>query len=473
MLLLFLLLLILTAVGHAALWIGVSNRANAENLPRWLLKPLGTTCEMLAAAGLLAAVALGAMHVGQSARSDSLWDGRVTAVLLGSLPPPLAAYAALCCVITLGPVAAALARRAAYRPPDVLRANHTQTLDLAADGARRAAPRGWLRLPGNQSLQLDVNDKHLLLPRLPAALHGLTIAHLSDLHFTGRVPRVYFDEVVARTNAWQADLVVITGDFADRNACLEWIVPVLGPLRSRYGVFFVLGNHDRRVDTRRLLRLLDEAGLVHVGGECREVLVAPRRPTIAGWPDLAPPPMRRAPLTARGTAHDGPRLVGERPADEPPQHVPPARLLVAGNERPWFGPLPRVAPPPAAGIDQRGAPPEVPHGPVPSLRLLLSHSPDQIGWAAAHDFDLLLCGHTHGGQICLPLVGPTVCPSRYGTRFASGVFHQPPTVMHVSRGLSGKLPLRINCRPELTRLILCSPEAVPDGELPPDAAQGV
>jgi predicted MPP superfamily phosphohydrolase len=356
---------------------------------------------------------------------------------------------------------------------------------LAASRSLRSAPRGWLRIPGNQSLQLEVNDKQLLLPRLPAAWHGLTIAHLSDLHFTGRVPREFFDEVVARTNRWQPDLIVLTGDFADRNACLEWIVPVLGELRSRHGTYFVLGNHDRRVDTRRLLRLLDEAGLIHVGGQCREVVVD--LPATRASRQVEPPradrsaPLARhaAPLQAGGVASYAPRLAAEFRcrSDGPADAATQATLLVAGNELPWFKPYPVVPPRGitghrnqqdcAAHVGTQGAALD---GGAPTLRVLLSHSPDQIEWAAAHDFDLLLCGHTHGGQICLPLVGPTVCPSRYGTRFASGVFYQPPTVMHVSRGLSGKLPLRINCRPELTRLILCSPQAMAKADVPHSTA---
>ncbi len=69
----------------------------------------------------------------------------------------------------------------------------------------------------------------------------------------------------------------------------------------------------------------------------------------------------------------------------------------------------------------------------------------------------MLAGHTHGGQIRFPRIGPILAPSRYGVRFASGVFHLPPMVMHVSRGLSGLQPLRFNCPPELARLVLRAP----------------
>jgi predicted MPP superfamily phosphohydrolase len=112
-------------------------------------------------------------------------------------------------------------------------------------------------------------------------------------------------------------------------------------------------------------------------------------------------------------------------------------MVVIGNEAPWFGP-----------------PPDLSACPADIFRLCLSHSPDQIGWAKKHGIDLVLAGHVHGGQLRLPLVGSIVVPSRFGRRYDCGVFDEAPTVMHVSRGLSGEQPLRYNCRPEVTKLIL-------------------
>lgn len=74
----------------------------------------------------------------------------------------------------------------------------------------------------------------------------------------------------------------------------------------------------------------------------------------------------------------------------------------------------------------------------------------------AADFDLMLAGHLHGGQFCIPLIGPMLLPSRKGVKFASGTFYTRPTIMHVSRGISAELPLRLNCEPELAQLVLHS-----------------
>jgi predicted MPP superfamily phosphohydrolase len=94
--------------------------------------------------------------------------------------------------------------------------------------------------------------------------------------------------------------------------------------------------------------------------------------------------------------------------------------------------------------------------PADAFRLLLSHTPDNIQWARRHKIDLMLAGHNHGGQIRLPLFGPVYSPSVYGAHYASGAFWESPTLMYVSRGISGKVPLRWNCLPELSRLTLRS-----------------
>ena len=112
-------------------------------------------------------------------------------------------------------------------------------------------------------------------------------------------------------------------------------------------------------------------------------------------------------------------------------------LVVVGHEGPWFAPAPDVS----------ACPENV-------FRLCLSHTPDNIPWARRHGVDLMLAGHNHGGQIRLPVVGSILVPSRFSRRYDCGTFHEPPTLLHVCRGLGGQHPLRYNCRPEVTCLIL-------------------
>lgn len=251
------------------------------------------------------------------------------------------------------------------------------------------------RIPGNQIFDLEVNEKRIPIERLSPNLEGLTIVHLSDFHFTGGLARPYFEFVTQQANQLEADLVFFTGDALDEPDCLEWFPSVFGSLQARHGVFAILGNHDKRMgDVDAIRRALETCGVAYLGGRWEEI-----------------------------------KIDGER-------------LLLAGNESPWL-----------PATDLAGAPSKE----TRALRLLLTHTPDQFPWARTHQFDLALAGHTHGGQVRLPMVGPILAPSRFGTRYASGLFYEEPTWMHVSRGVSGLHSLRIRCRPEITRLILTRP----------------
>jgi predicted MPP superfamily phosphohydrolase len=252
-------------------------------------------------------------------------------------------------------------------------------------------------LPGNEVLDLDVVQRALEIERLTAPLDGLRIAHLSDLHYSGRIGKAYFREVVRLCNEFAPEIVAITGDLIDKNDCIDWIPETLGRLESRFGVYFVLGNHDLWIDYERLRRTLADCGLTDVGGRWLETRV-------------------------RG---------------EP--------VIFAGNELPWFSP----------SADLATAPQQTALG--RPLRVALCHSPDQLSWSRAGDVDLMLAGHTHGGQVRFPLIGAIVAPSWWGVKHACGTFHAPPTVMHVSRGISAKTPLRMNCPPELGCLVLHAP----------------
>ena len=313
------------------------------------------------------------------------------------LPWPLAYYCVVCVAAGMVAIVQWTVRKVRDRPPTVIRSDRVAIVDL------RCGHGGVLTgFPGNQMLELEVLERGLEIARLDAALEGLSIVHLTDLHFTGTVKKNYFEEVVRRSNALSLDFIAVTGDILDNVGCLDWVPDTLGKLRARHGVYFVLGNHDMWNDPDRLRRVLVEYGLVDLAGRWKEIEI-------------------------RGRS-----------------------LILAGNEAPW-GPAADLADAPS-------------HDGAGPLRVVLAHSPDRLPWARANDVDLVLAGHNHGGQLRIPFIGPLVAPSRYGVRYASGTFHSPPTVMHVSRGISAKAPLRICCRPELAKLTLHAPEPPPRKE---------
>lgn len=113
------------------------------------------------------------------------------------------------------------------------------------------------------------------------------------------------------------------------------------------------------------------------------------------------------------------------------------RCLAVGHEGPWFAPGPDL-----------GA------APTGLFRLCLSHTPDNFYWGIDNRMRLMLCGHVHGGAIRLPVIGSIFVPSIFGRRFDCGVFEESGTMMVVSRGLSGREPIRYRCNPEAMRLTL-------------------
>ena len=158
-----------------------------------------------------------------------------------------------------------------------------RTSTWTAAGAGENSHHFLARLPLNEILRLEVSEWMLDVPRLPPALDGLSIVHLSDFHFTGRVGKAYFREVVRISNELQPDLVALTGDIVDKPACLDWIADTLGRLAARHGVYFILGNHDLRLgDVGRVRRTLEQSGLVDLGGQQRRIEIDGHPVLLAG-----------------------------------------------------------------------------------------------------------------------------------------------------------------------------------------------
>ncbi len=252
-------------------------------------------------------------------------------------------------------------------------------------------------LPGNEQFMVEVSTKTYTLPRLPKEWDGLSIVQLADTHFRGAVTRKYFEQVCEQAQALKPDLFIFTGDLLDDQSLLDWLPETFGRLKAPLGQYFILGNHDWHLDPAAIREEFERNG----------------------WIDLAE---RSIPIASPDAG---------------------SAIFLAGDESPWMGTHPTL-------------PPES----NPLFRILVSHTPDNITWAREQGIDLMFAGHTHGGQIRLPIIGPVYSPSRFGCRFASGVFWLEPTLMYVSRGLSGREPIRYQCVPELIKLVLRTQDTV-------------
>lgn len=269
---------------------------------------------------------------------------------------------------------------------------------LGAGGTALSATGGLVKAAIVDPMDLRVERCQIPIRGLPPGFDGLRIAHLSDWHAGSRVPRELLMRATRLALAEKPDLVALTGDFVHaKGGQLEVLRAALAPFFEpgavRLGVYGVLGNHDYYAGAERV----------------------------------------RAALRGMGVAMiDNDRVVlGSAGGD----------LCIAGLADPWMDtPVQERA---LGGVSE-----ETP-------RVVLCHQPDvaeHFGWryAGAPRTDLMLSGHTHGGQVRLPIWGTPVVPSRFGQRYAGGVVEGPHFPVVVSRGIGmSVLPIRFNVPPEV------------------------
>jgi predicted MPP superfamily phosphohydrolase len=308
--------------------------------------------------------------------------------------PVLFGYLCVCWATTALYLPAVTVARALRPPPREVVACHGRVEDIAKRLGEKPTGNGkhWRMacLPGNQCFQVEFREVTLRPPRLPPAWDGLTILHITDLHLCGTPGRPFYQQVF--------------------DLCMDAGVP---------DILAVTGDVVDSPDHHRWV--------VPLVGRLKWRIAAF---AVLGNHDLLFDP----PLVRRRLRRIGVRVLGNGWEQVDVRGEP---LVVVGQEEPWFRPAP----------DLSAAPP----GP---FRLCLSHTPDNFGWARRQGVDLMLAGHVHGGQVRVPLLGSLFVPSRYSRRYDCGTFAAPPTLMYVSRGLAGREPMRYNCRPEVTRIVL-------------------
>lgn len=248
-----------------------------------------------------------------------------------------------------------------------------------------------------EASQIRIRRTKVLIPRLPAAFAGKTIAVLADLHHGPYVSLDFIRDAVRLANALKPDLFALVGDYAHKGThTVEQLVPcleVLSELQAPLGVFAVPGNHDMQ----------------HQGRVYREV--------IATTP-LADLTNSAVPVSS-----------GSEP------------LWLAGVDDLWWG-----------KPDLDAALRDVPER---AAVVLLSHNPDFAELSPNPRVGLMLSGHTHGGQVYLPWVGSPWLPSRYGEKYRHGLVQGPASQVFVSRGLGeAGYPVRFNAPPEIVVLTL-------------------
>jgi len=234
----------------------------------------------------------------------------------------------------------------------------------------------------------------IMIPGLPAAFDGYRVAQLSDLHLGGLTPPKWGEGWVRLANAAAPDLVAVTGDLVASGTDFHHdIARVIGRLHATDGVYVSMGNHDYFGDGEPLVTLLRQTGAVVLRNEGRTV-------------------------TRKG-----------------------ATLFVAGVDDTWTKRADLLQ-----TLAERGS---------ASWTLLLAHDPELFPLAARHGVNLVLSGHTHGGQIALPFF-----PERFGLgklahRFHLGLYRDGDSSLYVHPGLGTTgPPIRVGVAPEIAILTL-------------------
>jgi predicted MPP superfamily phosphohydrolase len=234
----------------------------------------------------------------------------------------------------------------------------------------------------------------IVVRRLPPAFAGMRVALLTDIHHGPWTSLSYVQYIVETVNSLSPDLILLGGDYVHCHR--RYIAPcfqTLGGLRAKFGVYGVLGNHD------------------HVEGET-ETKLAMKSASIVE-------------LTNTGVwlTQSGSRL----------------RLCGVGDL--WMDKQDL-----AAALDDATA---------ADCAMVLSHNPDVAEYIRDPRASMVLSGHTHGGQVVLPLLGAPFVPSRFGSKYLRGLVQAPKTSVFVSRGLGTITPpVRFCCRPEINLLTL-------------------
>ena len=245
----------------------------------------------------------------------------------------------------------------------------------------------------NEANSLTVERIPISLKRLPKNLDGFRVVHLSDIHHSPFTDLEHITRAVETANELKPDMFVLTGDFVSHEA--EYIAPAakaLGELKSEFGSFACLGNHDHWTNAEAVTNFLRHENI--------RVLIN------EGFR-----------FTARGSSF-------------------------------WLGGVDDYM---VGKTDLRAAL----KGSFPDeLKLLLAHNPKILNRAARASVDLIFSGHTHGGQVKLRAGDEKrILPRR--RKFSSGLYRRKETQIYITRGIGTVvLPVRYGCPPEISLLEL-------------------
>lgn len=244
-----------------------------------------------------------------------------------------------------------------------------------------------------ETTNVEVVPLELRLPRLAAAFDGYRLVQISDIHMGTGMTAQHLARIVEMVNAEQPDAIAITGDYVthgDIQPLLPQLTEALSKLRAKDGTFAILGNHDHWTDPTAIRGMLADSGMTELSNMVHTLRRGEAVLQLAGVDDY-----------------------WENKAD-----IEAVMAQLTGND----------------------------------CAVLLAHEPDYADVSAATGrFDLQISGHSHGGQVRLPIINrPIILPS-FSHKYPVGQYQIGSMIQYTNRGVGTNLPaVRFNCRPEIT-----------------------
>lgn len=275
----------------------------------------------------------------------------------------------------------------------------------------------------------------------------LTFLHLSDFHLRKNSKGKKLFKFVRSLNKLNVDFILITGDLTENDKNIEYLISMLSPLKAKYGKYAVFGVHDhynkalvefirnmfkkkkrykRENDVTYMAKRLKDIGIEVLRNESRRINIGSYDIGDIEIIGLDDPIINKIDIVKAFSHID---------------HIDSLKLLKKSDYKNAYKSIFKLKEEKIHKINNRG-----------KLRIILMHTPDtnSIINLARKEVDIIFGGHTHGGQVRLPLVGAVVSGCKIKTKFASGLFYFRNFVLYVTRGLGeGRYSqFRFYCQPE-------------------------
>ncbi len=241
----------------------------------------------------------------------------------------------------------------------------------------------------------EVREVDIALPDLPKSLEGLRLAQLTDIHFGLDMTALELERVVAMTNEARPHVALVTGDLITESGDpLDKCLDIVSDLRADAGVWACMGNHERYAESESFCEsYARDRGISYLRNAARSLRFGDAHLNLCGVDYQR---------TSLPYLHKAEELMDEQ-----------------------------------------------------AINVLLSHNPDVFPTASKLGYDLVVGGHTHGGQVTVEIVEQWANPGRFFTPFVAGEYRLDRSVLYVSRGIGTvNLPMRVGAMPEISILTL-------------------